>query len=63
MPADETSQSNDDPDNPLLDLNLDNLDETELRLIAEKVYERLRRELMQERERRGRLNQWSGWTS
>lgn len=37
------------------------LDEMSLRLVAEKVYEKLRRDLMMEQERIGRTTQWSGW--
>ncbi len=63
MLTDETAQSHDNIEDELRSLNLDDLDDIDLRLIAEKVYERLRRDLMIEQERRGRLNQWSGWTS
>lgn len=54
-------EPDEDQDDELLNFDLNSLDETELRLLAEKIYERLRRELAREQDRMGRTEQWSGW--
>lgn len=50
----------DEEDDPLW-VDLESLDEMELRIIAEKVMELLGRDLLFERERKGWDEQWSGW--
>lgn len=54
------AQSGEDDDAPLW-VDLESLDELELRMIAEKVMELLGRDLRYERERSGLREQWSGW--
>jgi hypothetical protein len=50
----------DEEDDPLW-VDLESLDEMELRIIAEKVMELLGRDLRFERERKGWDEQWGGW--
>ncbi len=54
-------RTNGDDDDETMRVDVDNLDEMELRTIAEKVLELLRRDLLIERERRGLDERWGGW--
>lgn len=51
---------NSDEDAPLW-VDVENLEEMELRIIAEKVMEMLTRDLLIDRERRGLGEGWRGW--
>jgi len=51
---------NEDEDDPLW-VDVEDLEEIELRIIAEKVWEMLARDALFERERRGLGDRWSGW--
>lgn len=42
-------------------VDVDDLEEVELRIIAEKVWEMLARDALMERERRGLGDRWTGW--
>jgi hypothetical protein len=53
--------TNGDDDDETMRMDVENLDEMELRTIAEKVLELLRRDLLIERERRGLDERWGGW--
>ncbi len=51
----------DEDDDALLRVDLEDFDELELRIIAEKVMKLLGRDLHFERERSGLGDQWGGW--
>lgn len=53
-------QSGEDDDAPLW-VDAENLEEMELRILAEKVMELLERDLLYARERSGLGEQWAGW--
>lgn len=50
-----------DDENENLSLDIENLDDMELHLLAEKVWELLKRDMLLDRERQGLTEHWGGW--
>lgn len=58
---DEDMDEDDWTDDGVAAVDTENLDDVELRIIAEKVFALLQRDALFDRERSGLQDQWSGW--